>query len=138
MEPVLYWVQQLATQNQLDIWDYWELQAQIPVITRQFGLFFEQYDMLLTPNDPVLTPKAGVAAEYSAFDPLASLEDAEEHFERLVDVCRYCGPANQAGYPSLSLPLGKSKVCNWIPAFSRMGPGRIAAHFCQANRVGKA
>ena len=107
MEPVLYWVQQLATQNQLDIWDYWELQAQIPVITRQFGLFFEQYDMLLTPNDPVLTPKAGVAAEYSAFDPLASLEDAEEHFERLVDVCRYCGPSNQAGYPSLSLPSGQ-------------------------------
>lgn len=107
MEPVLFWVHQFAQQNQVDIWEYWDLQALIPLITRQFGQFFERFDLLLTPNDPVLTPEAGMEAEFSPFDPVQSVEEAEEHFERLVDVCRYCGPANQAGFPSISLPSGQ-------------------------------
>ncbi len=85
----------------LTLEDHLEAAAINPVITRQWGHFWERgYDLLLTPLTSVQCP--GLDSLYRT--------DAELPFEQwmnnLVDSCRYAMPANETGLPAISLPAG--------------------------------
>ncbi len=68
---------------------------------RSFGRFFSQYDLLLTPVMPNLPLPLG------ALD--VRTDDYEAFVTKFLDVTVFTHPANAAGIPAMSVPLGWSR-----------------------------
>lgn len=72
-----------------------------PIVTRQWGMFWETgYDLLLTPLTSVQCPKVKSHFRMDSVLPF------EQWMKGLVDSCRYIMPANEIGLPAISLPAG--------------------------------
>jgi amidase len=70
-------------------------------VTRQFGAFLANYDVLLTPTLAVRTPTAN--GPYSLLRTDIELDD---YVTLLAGACRYMMPHNETGLPGLSIPAG--------------------------------
>ncbi len=70
---------------------------QLQKISREFGQFFEDYDVWLTPT----LAQPPVPLGYFAYTP----ETRDEHFKRLGDFTGFTLIANATGQPGISLPL---------------------------------
>ncbi|MBT3558349.1 MAG: amidase [Rhodospirillales bacterium] len=70
---------------------------QLQKINRDFGLFFEDYDVWLTPT----LAQPPVPLGYFEYTP----ETRDEHFKRLGDFTGFTLIANATGQPGISLPL---------------------------------
>lgn len=81
--------------------DILKAQLQNEVATRQFGRFFERFDLLLTPATSIRCPKAEVEP-YSSFSSL-SLDDWIWTLLRSVP---YTVAGNATGLPAIVLPAG--------------------------------
>lgn len=64
---------------------------------RRLGRFFERYDILLTPTQPMPTPRLGWLNPDS--------EDQESYGERVVQSIGFTGFFNVTGVPAMSVPL---------------------------------
>jgi amidase len=69
-------------------------------VTRAFGRFMAQWDLLLTPTSAVRVPVADGPYGLLRDEPL------ESWIDRLTDTCRYTMPANETGLPAISVPAG--------------------------------
>ncbi len=83
------------------------------VFTRDFGRFFERYDLLLTPVDAGPTVRADAGSGFSPFDPCDTPEQAMDWMRGLIHDSRYLIPANETGHPALSIPTGSG--ANGLP-----------------------
>ena len=72
-------------------------------VSRQVAVFFEDYDVLLSPTISTLPAKIG---ELNANNPTIS---AEEWAEQLYTYAPFTNLFNATGQPSISLPLAMSK-----------------------------
>jgi len=70
-------------------------------VTRQFGAFLADYDILLTPTLAIRTPLAN--GPYSLLRTDIELDD---YVTLLAGACRYMMPHNETGLPGLSIPAG--------------------------------
>jgi amidase len=86
--------------SRYDKFDVFAMMADNNVVTRGFGRFIENYDLLLTPTLAVRVPEAN--GPYS----LLRDEDLDGWVSRLADACRYTMPGNETGLPGISLPAG--------------------------------
>ena len=84
-----------------------------PVFTRQFGQFFEQYDLWLTPTETEIAPLCGPESDMSPLYPCDSPEEAVAFMERMTDNARFMVPANECGYPAISVPAATDS--NGVP-----------------------
>jgi amidase len=83
-----------------DKFDIWRMMERNNQVTRAFGRFMSQFDLLLTPTLAVRVPKAN--GPYS----LLLEEELEPWVARLCDACRYTMPGNETGLPGISVPAG--------------------------------
>ena len=83
-----------------DIFDLFAMMEGNNVATRAFGRFIERYDVVLTPTVAIRTPEAD--GPYSTWRDV----ELEGWVARKVDACRYTMPANEIGYPAISIPAG--------------------------------
>ncbi len=83
-----------------DKFDMMRMMSGNNTLTRQWGAFMEQYDVLLTPTLAIRVPTAN--GPYS----LLRDEDLDDWIGRLTDACRFTMPANETGMPAISLPAG--------------------------------
>ncbi len=91
---------QFLAAERIDKFDIWRAMAKNPVTTRRFGEFFERYDVLVTPTAAERVPLAN--GPYS----LVNEQPFEPWFDALMSIIRYTYPANECGYPSMTLPAG--------------------------------
>jgi len=87
-------------------------------ITRSFGGFFENWDILLCPTHAIRVPVANGPYSLLRDEPL------EPWLARLVDACRYTMPGNEAGLPGISIPTGFDNGGLPIGAMFYAGQGR--------------
>jgi amidase len=80
--------------------DVWQMMANSNRVTRAFGKFMENYDVLLMPTLAVRVPEAN--GPYS----LEHDVDLDVWLQRLLDACRYTMPANETGLPAIAIPGG--------------------------------
>ncbi|MEK9775426.1 MAG: amidase family protein [Quisquiliibacterium sp.] len=87
--------------------------------SRGFGLFFEQWDLILTPITALPTPPLG-ATEYLTSSDNPSVYD---WFENLWRFFAYTPLANLCGIPAISLPMASqaSGLPFGIQAQARLG-----------------
>jgi amidase len=83
-----------------DKFDIWRMMERNNQVTRAFGRFMSQFDLLLTPTLAIRVPKAN--GPYS----LLLEEELEPWVARLCDACRYTMPGNETGLPGISVPAG--------------------------------
>ena len=83
-----------------DKFDVWRMMERNNQVTRAFGRFMSQFDLLLTPTLAIRVPKAN--GPYS----LLLEEELEPWVARLCDACRYTMPGNETGLPGISVPAG--------------------------------
>ncbi len=69
---------------------------------RRLGRFFEHYDILLTPTQPMPTPRLGW------LDP--DSEDQETYTERVLQSIGFTAFFNVAGVPAMSVPLHRTEA----------------------------
>jgi amidase len=98
MEPMLR--AQFEASEKYTKHDIWRAMMKNPVTTRQFGEFFERYDLLLTPTAGFKVPLAN--GPYS----MVRETDFEAWFDLLFSMIRYTYPANECGFPAATLPAG--------------------------------
>jgi Asp-tRNA(Asn)/Glu-tRNA(Gln) amidotransferase A subunit family amidase len=85
---------------------------------RRLGSFFERYDILLTPTQPMPTPRLGW------LDP--SNEDQEAYMERVLQSIGFTAIFNVTGVPAMSVPL------HWTAAGLPQGTQFAAAYANEA------
>jgi amidase len=83
-----------------DKFDLWRSMAMNNRLTRAFGSFFSQYDVLLAPAYASVAPLANGSSS------LLSGKTLDEWFGQQLDASRYAIPANEVGLPSIALPTG--------------------------------
>lgn len=98
LEPMVR--EQFLAAERFDKFDIWRAMMQNPLTTRRFGAFFESYDVLLTPTAAERVPLAN--GPYS----LVNEQPFEPWFDSLMSIIRYTYPANECGFPSMTLPAG--------------------------------
>ncbi|MCV6625038.1 MAG: amidase family protein [Cellvibrionaceae bacterium] len=87
--------------KKISLHEYLAAQACNPIVTRQWGQFWQSgYDLLLCPTSSVLCPPLDCPYRSDADLPF------EEWINTLVDAARYAMPANETGLPAISLPAG--------------------------------
>ncbi|MBE2320559.1 amidase [Solirubrobacter sp. CPCC 204708] len=72
-------------------------------VTRAWGAFLDDFDLLLTPTVPVPALPVG-----SLDQDAESIQEAREWFERLFGQIPFTSQLNMTGQPAVSLPLGVS------------------------------
>jgi amidase len=77
------------------------MQAQFNSVSRDFGAFLEDWDIVLTPVTALPTPEVG-AVDYLTSSPNPSVHDWFDHLWRNF---AYTPLANLCGLPAISLPL---------------------------------
>ena len=79
------------------------MQAAFNVTSREFGAFFQEWDVILTPITAKPTPRVGTT-EYLTIADNPSVLD---WFENLWGIFAYTPLCNLAGIPGISLPMGE-------------------------------
>ena len=77
------------------------MQAQFNSVSRDFGAFLQDWDVVLTPVTALPTPEVG-AIDYLTSSPNPSVHDWFDHLWRNF---AYTPLANLCGVPAISLPL---------------------------------
>ena len=98
--------------------DLLQAMAGTNTITRSFGSFFENWDILLCPTHAIRVPVANGPYSLLRDEPL------ESWLARLVDACRYTMPGNEAGLPGISIPVGVDNDGLPIGSMLYAGQGR--------------
>ena len=80
--------------------DVWRMMANSNRVTRAFGQFMEQHDVLLMPTLAIRVPEAN--GPYSLEHDI----DLDVWIQRILDACRYTMPANETGLPAIAVPAG--------------------------------
>jgi amidase len=78
-----------------------DMQFAANTLSRGFGAFFEDWDILLTPNTTATTPRIGTL-DYITLNETDTVPD---WFHRLWQLYAYTPLANLTGIPGLSLPM---------------------------------
>ena len=104
LEPGLLAVYNAA--QKFNEFDFATFQNDNALYTRAFGQLFQRYDLLLTPVDAVFTPIAGAGSGVSPLEDISTEAEAETWVDNLISASRYLIPANNAGFPAISVPTG--------------------------------
>lgn len=86
--------------------DFMQMQLDNEIYTRQFGDFFQRYDLILSPVEAVTAPLCGPEGELSPLHSVESESEAITFIRRMTDNGRFMIAANDAGYPAISVPAG--------------------------------
>jgi Asp-tRNA(Asn)/Glu-tRNA(Gln) amidotransferase A subunit family amidase len=110
-----------------------KLSADISGLTRQLGMFFEAYDVLLTPTIAQETPKLGGTATLEHTEI-----DVEQWLDDLIEMIPVTALNNLTGTPAISLPLCRDP--NGLPLGAHfMAPiGREGRLFNLAGQLERA
>lgn len=91
----------LEKEGSFGLADVYQAQLQNDRVTRQWGRFFESFDLLLSPVVTILCPEAE-DVRYSTF----SHAPLEEWVDDLFDAVPYTIAGNATGLPAIALPAG--------------------------------
>ena len=104
IEPVFWYLMEAAKRYGLA--DFQRVRAENALYTRQFGECFQSYDLILSPVEAVTAPGCGPDSPVSPLFPANSADDAIRFIDRMTDNARFMTPANEAGFPAISIPAG--------------------------------
>lgn len=103
-EPVFRYLIEAA--KRYDLQDFMQMQLDNEIYTRQFGEFFQRYDLILSPVEAVSAPLCGPEGTLSPLHAVNSESEAVGFIQRMTDNGRFMIAANDAGYPGISVPAG--------------------------------
>ncbi len=86
--------------------DFHRMRMENAVCTRQFGRFFEAYDLILTPVRAGAPPACGGESPLSPLYPVYTSSQAVSFVELLHDGARFLAPASDTGFPAIAVPAG--------------------------------
>lgn len=86
--------------------DFHRMRAENALYTRQFGEFFQSFDLMLTPVEASAPPMCGAESPQSPLCPVYTASEAVSFVEALNDAARFLVPANDVGYPAIAVPAG--------------------------------
>ena len=93
-------INHIAASQKLSTDDWCLAQHYSAVAMRQWGMFFDNYDLLLSPVTSIKCPE--VESRYST----SHQAPFDDWFKYLFDGGRYTVPANECGQPAIALPAG--------------------------------
>ena len=96
--PIVY--RHYLAAERYDKYAIWKMMAGNNTVTREFGGFMEDLDLLLVPTMAIRVPPAN--GPYS----LLRDEALDPWLDRLANACRYTMPGNETGLPGISIPAG--------------------------------
>lgn len=96
----------IAASARYTLQDFMQMQQDNVTYTRQFGRFFERYDLILSPVEAVTASLCGPDSPLSPLHPVNSEDEAIAFIQQMTDNGRFMIAANDAGYPAISVPAG--------------------------------